>query len=190
MDDGDCVQKQVSRYKWRLHLWGACVIGDASTITHCCVCFHSCKYLRPSVASLVFNCNETRSKSNVSFTRRFDWEFSCPRQQSLCWGGKKRESLQFDIAIPLRVRHLRPFPSCHKSSYFHLKKKNERRKFIISMFKTSKSKKTQEYRTPTQTFRRPSPRGTSPSEYHQTDHRVDTERGYCCVQGGGSSAEQ
>ena len=73
MDDGDCVRKQVSRYKWRLHLWGACVIGDASTITHCCVCFHSCKYLGPSVASLVFNCNETSSKSNESFFYSSFW---------------------------------------------------------------------------------------------------------------------
>ena len=66
------------------------------------------------------------NQTKVSFTRLFDWEFSCPRQQSLCCGGKKRESLQFDIAIPLRVRHLRPFPSCHNSSYFHLKKKKRK----------------------------------------------------------------
>ena len=43
---------------------------------------------------------------------------------------RKRESLQLDIAIPARVRHLRPFPCCHNpppfSIIFHQEEKKRK----------------------------------------------------------------
>ena len=131
-DDADCAKttlwyqaKQVSRYKWRLlHLWGACVIGDASTITHC-VCVFSqlqvfgttkCRLSLSTTTTTVVN--QTKNKFLLLVVLIENFHVSSESFESVLLR-RKRESLQLDIAIPASAPSP-PLPLLPQpSSFFH-----------------------------------------------------------------------